>query len=324
LFRAQTGFATYYTIVIPYLLAGGNYVTSLLLIPPALILHYATFGHNSVMDYWYDVKDIHKQHHPLVSGVLRLSEAHKAIHSMLVVIFTVFVLVTLLTSPRAELALTFLLGYAVFGHAYNDGLDKNTAHSWIPISLCFTCLGIYGWFLASSNVTLPLLLLSVVMFTSIFYQIAFEGNLKDICVENTLLNRLAREVVCKYEGGRTKIKYLGVTFGWLRVFVDTGIILSTIVFVGGGIPAIVILLVLTSIQTSLISGLTSKVRVGIDRDEMLEYFGRVEALQFFRMMTVIIRDVTSLIMYVVLVTLGVCYFILMNKVLWGSRWGPKV
>ena len=326
LFRAQTGFATYYTVVIPYLFAGGDFLKALALLPVLLMLHYATFGHNSVMDYWYDVKDVHKQHHPLVKGVVDLRKAHQVIHTMLIIVLIILAVLTLSISPSPAIALAFLLAYTVFGHAYNDGLDKNTIHSWIPISLCFTSLGVYGWFLGSSEFNIYLVLLAVVLFSSIFYQIAFEGNLKDICVEHTLLNVLAEEVGCVRSDRGTIIVYRGPKFSWLRIFVDT-IILSVIIgLCRTGVwswVALGLLLATSVVQTAWITSMNMRLN-SILRDELLEYFGKIEAIQFFRVMTVVVRDLNTLLMYVVLFSMGVGYFILMNRVLWGSKWGPRV
>jgi len=89
----------------------------------------------------------------------------------------------------------------------------------------------------------------------------------------------------------TEIRYVGNNFGWLRVLVDT-ILLSLIIAITqqplhiGVIP----LLITTSIQALLIANMNRLLMYGIDRNELLEYFGRIEALQFFRIMSVIAKD----------------------------------
>jgi hypothetical protein len=55
LFRAQTGLATYFGFSVPYLIAGGDPLIAVALLPVGLLMHYASFGHNSVMDYWHDI-----------------------------------------------------------------------------------------------------------------------------------------------------------------------------------------------------------------------------------------------------------------------------
>jgi hypothetical protein len=326
LFRAQTGFATVYTIITPYLLAGGDVKNLAVLVPLSLLTHYASFGHNSVMDYWHDVRDPHKRHHPLVSGAISARTAHQAIHTMLVVAGALWVLVALYMSPAPHLALSFLLLHTLLGHAYNDGLDKHTIHSWAPISLCYTALAAFGWFLASPDPSTVLYPLLAVSFSSIFYQIAFEGNLKDVCIEENMLTAVAKEVKCiKYPSGGTAIVFRGPknVFASLRAFVDTAL-LSIITGFRGSDMALAAVLLLTVLQTSLIILLSSGLEEGVDRNKMLEYFGLIEAVQFFRVFATTIADLASLATYLLLVGTGASYFYLMNRWLWGSRWGPRV
>jgi hypothetical protein len=324
LFRAQTGFATVYTIITPYLLAGGDPGNLTWIIPLSLLTHYASFGHNSVMDYWHDVGDPHKRHHPLVSGAISLRRAHQVIHTMLVVAGALWVLATLHVSPAPHLAVSALLLYALLGHSYNDGLDKHTIHSWAPISLCYTALAAFGWFLASPRIDMLFTLLLAVSFSSIFYQIAFEGNLKEICVEESLLEELAEEVGCiRYFDGVTVIRYSGPTFWWLRVLLDTSV-LTTMVVLGRSLMPLFIVVPLTTLQATLITAMNRELGEGIDRDKLLEYFGLIEAMQFFRILGLVATDLRRLALCVGLIAAGASYFYLMNRWLWGSRWGPRV
>jgi hypothetical protein len=326
LFRAQTGFATVYTIITPYLLAGGDQRNLTFLIPLSLLTHYASFGHNSVMDYWHDVKDVHKKHHPLVSGAISIRSAHQAIHTLLVAVGALWVITSLYMSPAPHLAISFLLLYSLLGHAYNDGLDKHTIHSWAPISLCYTALAAFGWFLASPNPSIVLYLLLSVSFSSIFYQIAFEGNLKDICIEENMLTAIAKEVKCiNYPNGETLIIYNGPKwmFATLRVFIDTAILATIAGFTNSNI-SLATMLLLTFIQTSTIVMLNLGLDEGIKRNTMLEYFGLIETIQFFRVFATIAINFPSLMLYILLVVIGASYFYLMNRWLWGSKWGPRV
>jgi len=322
LFRAQTGFATVYTVAIPYLLAGGNPRNLAWIIPLSLLTHYASFGHNSVMDYWHDVRDPHKRHHPLVSGAISLGRAHQAIHTMLVVAGALWVLAALYVSPVPHLAVSALLLHALLGHAYNDGLDKHTIHSWAPISLCYVALSAFGWFLASPRIDVLFALLLIVAFSSIFYQIAFEGNLKEICIEENLLTKLAEEVNCTTYNS-TVISYRGPKFGWLRMFFDT-VVLTTMVVLEGSMMPLFIVVPFTIIQAILITAMNRKLVEGIDRNQLLEYFGLIEAIQFFRILGLVATDLWSLTLCLGLIVLGASYFYLMNKWLWGSKWGPRV
>jgi len=325
LFRAQTGFATFYTIITPYLLAGGDATRLLILLPTSLLFHYASFGHNSVMDYWYDLRDPSKSHHPLITGAISLRKAHQVIHTMLVVSCLLAATLAMLWAPNPSLALISLMICIVFGHAYNDGLDKNTIHSWAPISLCFVGLAAYGWFLASNEVNLAFILLMIVTFSAILYQIAFEGNLKDICVEeDNLLSILKREVRCEYSDNKiSSILYIGPSFRVFRYVVDTVLLGYIIFIIQQSVAGAFTLVFWTMVQAILMEGMYRGLSVGIDRDKLLSFFGKIEAIEFFKIMSVIVY-VCGIALYVALVLAGVLYFVLMNRLLWGSVWGPRV
>jgi 4-hydroxybenzoate polyprenyltransferase len=324
LFRAQTGLSTYFGFSIPYLIAGGDPLVTVALLPVGLLMHYASFGHNSVMDYWYDIHDPAKAHHPLQSSRISLGMAHIVIHSMLTLTALICITVTLLLSPRPEVALAFLALYMTFGHAYNDGLGKHTRHSWLPISLCFTSLAGWGWFLANDNFDVNLALLLLVAFTSIAYQIGFEGNLKDLCSDKVnLLHSLARNMECRYEGDRlTMISYEGHTFWWLRFF-DIILLwylcLSLNAYIGQTVLALA-----SVAQAWFISEMNRSLRRGLDRDRLLGYLGKIEVLQFLKLMSPMLYSTGNILVFVIYMPLGLAYFTVMNRLLWGTTWAPRV
>jgi 4-hydroxybenzoate polyprenyltransferase len=324
LFRAQTGLATYFGFSVPYLIAGGNPIVAVGLLPVGLLMHYASFGHNSVMDYWYDIHDPAKAHHPLQSGRISLSKAHIVIHSMLALSALVCIAVTLLLSPRPEVAVAFLAMYMVFGHTYNDGLGKHTRHSWLPISLCFTSLAGWGWFLATDTFDPNLALVLIVAFMAIAYQIGFEGNMKDICSDEVnLLHSLARTMECRYEEGKlTMIRYEGHTFWWLRVF-DTVILWLLCLNLSAHLGTLV-LAVASVAQWWQISRMEREVRHGINRDRLLGYLGKIEALEFLKLMSPMLYSTGNVLVFLFYLPLGLVYFTLMNRLLWGTVWAPRV
>ena len=67
IFRAHTSPVTVLTVSVYYYLAGGELYSwvSVALILLGIYLHWCGFGHNSVMDYYYDILDPHKQHFPI-------------------------------------------------------------------------------------------------------------------------------------------------------------------------------------------------------------------------------------------------------------------
>jgi 4-hydroxybenzoate polyprenyltransferase len=324
LFRAQTGLATYFGFSVPYLIAGGNPIIAVGLLPVGLLMHYASFGHNSVMDYWHDVHDPAKAHHPLQSGRISLGKAHIVLHSMLALSALVCIAVTLLLSPRPEVALAFLALYMVFGHAYNDGLGKHTRHSWLPISLCFMALAGWGWFLATDRFDVNLALLLLVAFTAIAYQIGFEGNLKDLCSDKVnLLHSLARAMECKYEGGKlAMIQYEGYTFKWLRVF-DT-VMLWFLCMNLNAYMGLLVLAIASVMQWWLINRMERGLSHGLERDRLLGYLGKVEVLEFLKIMSPMLYSAGNILVFIIYIPLGLVYFTVMNRLLWGTVWAPRV
>jgi hypothetical protein len=243
---------------------------------------------------------------------------------MLIAGYLLAMILALWWSLNPTLALIALTAYIVFGHAYNDGLDKNTIHSWAPISLCFVGLAAYGWFLASSEINLTFTLLMLATFSAILYQIAFEGNLKDICVEEeNLLRLLKKEIRCEYRGNKVSILYIEPLFWVFRYVADTALLGYIVFIVQQSAAGAFTLIFWTMTQVMLMEGMYKELGIGIDRDKLLSYFGKIEAIEFFKIMSVIVY-VCGIALYVALVLAGVLYFVLMNRLLWGSVWGPRV
>jgi len=79
-----------------------------------------------------------------------------------------------------------------------------------------------------------------------------------------------------------------------------------------------------SIVMILITEMNEKLEKGIDRDLLLKYFGLIEAITFFMMLSLIAFDLIWLGIYLIWVLMGATYFVLMNRYLWETRWAPKV
>lgn len=185
LFRFQTAPATLLLLLTPFL---NNFplfsLTTIMLAGLCLLIHSWSFGQNSLMDYamGYDSKDLHKRHHPLISGAIKQAAAHNVIHWGLGILTVAAAGVTLLLSPAAALAMFFLIGWVAFGHAYNDGLSKECLFGSLAISLAITCAGAWGWLLSHESLSaLGMLYLGYVFFT-ILYQTSWSGFVKEMQV----------------------------------------------------------------------------------------------------------------------------------------------
>jgi len=334
LFRAQTAFATIYCITIPYLIAGGDIRNLIILIPLGFLFHYLGLGHNNLMDYWYDVHDPNKQHHPLIKGTIPLHKAHIVIHYGMVFTSIASAALAFYISPAPALAIFGLLLHIVWGHAYNDGLDKQHSHSWFPIAMCYAGLMLFGWFMASSSFSITALLLYIWIIAAILYQIGWEGNLKDVWNPSERLN-LARQLGVKTitKDGTTYIvapTHVNMMFAFVRAVAESILILlmawslnalNIIFLVGFTITMIPELYAVDKIY-AIVSGKEPLMPL---RQNLLEAFGIAEAFNFFRVITVYMAtSITALIIGLALIAAGMLYFVALNKYLWGSRFGPKV
>jgi 4-hydroxybenzoate polyprenyltransferase len=303
LFRAQTAFATIYTLLIPYMYAGGRELV-LPLVLVGLLVHYSSFGHNSVMDYYHDLEDVNKVHHPLTSGRIRYDDAVKAVNLLQVISAISLILLTLYTGRL--FSLVFLLLYVVFGHVYNDGVDHVSLHSWIPISISFASLTVYSLLLQSSS---PFLILVFFLLgvNVIFYQIAYEGNKKDFSHEDNLYSRYGM-----YGNGKRSILF-EVFFMLDRLLINSLLIL---ILLPHTLSNTLLFVVFTLFEAYSVYHVHVEY---IDRLKMLRYFGMAEAFEFFRVLTIL-----SPIYLLLLVIIGLGYFVLMNKYLWNTDFAPRV
>lgn len=181
--RAQTAPATMLLILVPYLTNASLFSLEALIIGTfALLAHWISFGHNTLMDFalGYDKRDPSKQHFPLHRGALSLHAAHNVIHWGLSLLTVWAIILSFWLSPNPAASISFLLLWVVFGQAYNDGLSKESLLGFIPISVCFTAAALWGWFLSHRDIDTIGLLYSGYVFFTILFQISWSGFIKEI------------------------------------------------------------------------------------------------------------------------------------------------
>lgn len=206
LFRAQTAPATLLIVLVPYLAAAAFLSWNTLALGIyAVLLHFCTFGHNSLMDYamGYDKRDPSKSHHPLLTedwdDFISLHEAQNVIQWGLALLVCIGSMGSVMWGANPLLCMVCLLLYVVFGHAYNDGLSKESIHGWLPISLCFTSLAGLGWFLSHQTIGWVGWVFLAYIFLTELFEIGYEGNLKELPVagkveEENLLHRMGARI----------------------------------------------------------------------------------------------------------------------------------
>ena len=195
LWRAQTAPATLLCILVPYLHNAVFFdLRTLILAVSAVLFHYFSFGANSLMDtaMGYDRGDPSKQHHPLVSGVIKLHEAHNVIHWGLAILTALATFLTLWISPNPAIAMAALILWVAFGHAYNDGLSKESLFGFMPISICCTASAAWGWFLSHKSLDNLGLLYLAYVFLTILFQISWSGFIKEMQIgeRSNILTRM--------------------------------------------------------------------------------------------------------------------------------------
>ncbi len=214
LFRAQTAPAVILLVMVPYLHARSLWTAEALILGIfALLIHWVSFGHNSLMDYamGYDQGDPSKSHHPLLTGTISPQQAHGVIHRGFAIITVLGAIFTILVAKQPVISLFCLLVWLSFAHAYNDGLSKESIFGFMPISICFTAMGAWAWFLSHDSLGgIGVALLGFTFFT-IFFQIAWSGHLKDIGVKERG-NLLIRLGACLSPKDTPGAVYLGKKF----------------------------------------------------------------------------------------------------------------
>jgi len=128
----------------------------------------------------YDKADPSKSHHPLVAGRISMTVAHNIIHWGSCGLAVLAILISLTFSPNPTIALVSIFLWTVFGYAYNSGLSKESLLGFLSISICFTAMGAWGWFLSHNSLDRLGRLLLGYFFMTILFQISWSGHLKEL------------------------------------------------------------------------------------------------------------------------------------------------
>jgi len=239
--RAQTAPATLLCILVPYLHnASFLDLRTLLLAVSTILFHYFSFGANSLMDtaMGYDQKDPSKQHHPLISGAIELHKAHNVIHWGLALLTAWATALTLWISPNPASAMAALILWVAFGHAYNDGLSKESLFGFMSISICCTASSAWGWFLSHETIgEIGWIYLAYVFFT-ILFQISYSGFIKELEIgeRSNILTRMGAFLDVTWKGEKLfkpgyaifyglSIKGLNLFLGGLLLWSSMGLVM---------------------------------------------------------------------------------------------------
>jgi len=327
LFRAQTAPASVLLVLIPYLVDNPLFLWKVLVLAIFILLvHWFSFGENSLMDtvMGYDREDPGKSHHPLISGAISLPLAHNVIHWGLIALTTAAVLLTYWISPNPLPAMAALAMWVALGHGYNEGLSKESLFGFISISLCFTSMAAWAWFLSHGELTPIAQLYLVYVFTVILFQISWSGHLKEMGQSersNILIKMGARvitevrdcETVTVFEPGPSAWYGAAIKIAGVMILVTMTPPVSSIYILDKLAWVIMITILTACFMTALI------IRRPYNRSSDLVKMSAMEIVSIYAPIPLMLPWSYS----IVLMIAGVVYFVGINRWLWGVSY-PRV
>lgn len=317
-FRAQTFPASLLLVMFALLAPGGKVSLWMVavLFPLVWLIHAIGFGLNSYLDTvaGYDREDPAKAAHPLVSRKISMGQACRVLN-FLAMITVVFAALVSLQAREPTLALFAFLLYAVFGYAYNCHLGKEDfLLGPVSISLSFTGLAAWAWFISHETIGLLGWVLILYVFFTILFQISVSGSIKEMQVKerSNLLIRLG----AKLRGGKFEPSN-SIYYGWTVKIINLflGVILLYLVFTPQGLIS---LLFFGSVALYFLHQLTKR-RV-YERNRELRNMSAMEIATIFLPLAIVVPLVPAL----ALMVFSLAYFVVANTLLWQTRLAPRV
>ncbi len=293
------------------------------------LYHNSGYGHNSVEDFiqGYDEEDPNKSHHPLQRGVI---DPRKARYVCIVLVAATF-LYGILISGLDPVAMVILAIITFSGAVYNI-YGKRMKGKFIPIALAHSLLLPFSYFGAGGELIFtsgypyfeePLHLIVILsvsyMVVQIIYQIMIEGDLKDIDMdEASLLRTLGAGV----EGGRFKAYLTARAFSLLIKSTSISL-LFWIIFTARGGPLTYLLLIVFSVLM-IVQDDRMMMERPWDHSTTLKDMAVMEVLSTFALLLAAAPVIGGLWLALVVMLFNTCYFIIMNRFLWGTLIKPRV
>jgi len=281
--------------------------------------------------------DPSKCHHPLVRGDIDLATAHNVIHWGLAILVSAAAFVSLLGLNPALSAICLVI-WVSHGYGYNMGLSKTSILAFLPISICFTGLTGWAWFLSHRSLGYFGTLYLAYVFTVILYQIGWSGFIKEMAVRerSNILVRMGarlirRPVEMMFAGRGIEPRVVGVgeellfdpgraqLFGFTVKGVGIGLLMAMVELELQGTPWAVIWVGTCAVGMTVMAYLLSIPRV-YERERELRNMSLMEIISIFAPIPLLVPWSYALVLMIV----GVAYFWLMNRLLWGVVTHPKV
>jgi 4-hydroxybenzoate polyprenyltransferase len=330
LFRGQTAPATVILVMIGFLLGGGQLFSfiGLILIIFSVILHFFIFGNNSLMDSCivpkigeqpYDVQDNMKKHHPLIAGRIKLKTAHKVIYTGIILLILTAIIFSFYGTGNTSYSLAFLSIFVVTGFSYNCGLSKVTIWKFIPISICFTTLCGYAYFLMADNINNLFISVLIFIFITEIFEVGIEGDQKEIDtnVEINFLKYLGTKTI----GNQIHMSTISKIISWCIKITNLAIGIYIFIYLGINYVTLIPIAIFTLLIIYFAYKIIHDKEWG--RDKKIRYYSFEEISTIFLLLIILIPKIGP-IEIITLMIFGIIYFIILNKINWGTYFIPKV
>jgi len=181
--RAQTYPADWLLVLVPFMAGTGVSMDAVVILSIFMFfVHIISFGENSLLDFTqgYDKADPSKAHHPLSTGAITVPDAMSFIHWGKAFLMLGGCAMIYAWAPNPLMAMFCLFMWYAWGTAYNLGLSKVSLLGFLPICLCFSFMGGFGWYLSHEILTPTGWWYIAYTFTVILFQISWSGHLKEM------------------------------------------------------------------------------------------------------------------------------------------------
>jgi len=266
----------------------------------------------------YDQRDQNKTHHPLISGIIKLNTAHNIIHWGLAVLSVACAILTFFWALNPAVALICLIGWISFGHAYNDGLSKESLFGFLAISLCFTAMGGWGWFLSNRDLNPAGIIYLAYVFFCILYQISWSGFVKEMQVreKSNILTKMGARLNVDWKGEKKFLPNNSRFYAYL--IKGAGLFLACVICYLNFSVVRLGWTVILSVMMIFLLHKTTKPRM-YERSKELFNMSLMEIMTIY----LVIPLMLGLLEATVLMLIGIAYFFGVNLILWGKPY-PRV
>ena len=322
IFRAQTAADVFLLVLLPYLVAGGEFFSwfTLALAFWSILVHHISFGHNTVLDtlLGWDSRDPNKRHHPLISKRIKKETALKVVSIGFFICTIAAIILVYYGSGNSYYSMVFFSLFIVGGFVYNNGISKISVWDFVPITICFTSLSLFSFFLIAKEFNEIIILIAVYIALLEWFQIGVEGEIKEIEIDDE--SNMLRKLGTKIEGNTFSMGK-AIIYPWvlkLAGLAVTGYIIYKYTLEWYTIVLFVFWAVLALIFCYKLTKKREWNRKKSLRDMAVEEITSLFLLAF------ILIPIIGLLEVAIILFVAIFYFVGMNALLWDTRLAPKV